>query len=67
MDKELNAVRIELESEIFEKLKQIKENVLTKGDPKTMLYVQQLSLVNDELTDVLLNWEPSFLDNGLSG
>lgn len=48
----------ELESEILEKLNIIKEHILTgKGPEDPFLKNHMLALVNDDLSEVLLNWD----------
>lgn len=47
----------ELEREILAKLKAIEEKVLTKTSGSHATDVQVLIMVQDELEDVLLNWE----------
>lgn len=47
----------ELEREILAKLKTIEEKVLTKTSGSHATDVQVLIMVQDELDDVLLNWE----------
>lgn len=55
------AVRRELESLILKKLEAIKEKVLTHAEGTVGENIQILTMVSDELDDVLLNWEPSAL------
>lgn len=48
----------ELESEIIEKLNIIRENILIgKGPEDPFLKNHILALVNDDLSEVLLNWD----------
>lgn len=61
------ALKKELENSVFEKLKLIEEKILTKTSGSHSKDVQVLIMVNDELDDVLLNWEDSIiLPTGLS-
>ena len=63
--KELQRVRKEIERDILNKLEQIKENVLTKEHPDSLVHIEMMSIINDELSDVLLNWDPRVIDNNL--
>ena len=65
MSNELEVVRRELEKDILKKLEEIKENLLTKTLQDSFSYIEMLAMVNDELSDVLLNWDPRVIDNGL--
>lgn len=56
--KELEIVAKELEKEILDKLNQIKENVLTKNITDAFQRIEILAMVSDELSDVILNWDP---------
>lgn len=56
------AIRSELEKLIIKKLDSIKERVLTSSKGTINENIQILTLVSDELDDVLLNWETSELD-----
>jgi hypothetical protein len=62
---ELNIVTKELEKDILNKLNQIKEAVLTKKIPDAFQNLEILAMVSDELSDVLLNWDPRVIENGL--
>jgi hypothetical protein len=62
---ELEIVAKELEKEILDKLNQIKENVLTKSIPDAFQRIEILAMVSDELSDVILNWDPRVIDNDL--
>ena len=62
---ELNIVTKELEKDILNKLNQIKEAVLTKKIPDAFQNLEILAMVCDELSDVLLNWDPRVIENGL--
>lgn len=55
------ALKKELEAKVFEKLKLIEERVLTKTSGSHAKDVHVLIMVNDELEDVLLNWEDSII------
>lgn len=55
------ALKKELEASVFEKLKLIEEKILTKTSGSHSKDVQVLIMVNDELDDVLLNWEDSVI------
>ena len=63
--KELEIVAKELEKEILDKLNQIKENVLTKNIPDAFQRIEILAMVSDELSDVILNWDPRVIENNL--
>lgn len=63
--KELEIVAKELEKEILEKLNQIRDNVLTKSIPDAFQRVEILAMVSDELSDVILNWDPRVIENDL--
>lgn len=65
MSNELDVVRRELEKDILKKLEEIKENLLTKTLQDSFSHIEMLAMVNDELSDVLLNWDPRVIDNGL--
>jgi len=62
---ELNIVTKELEKDILNKLNQIKETVLTKKIPDEFQNLEVLAMVSDELSDVLLNWDPRVIESGL--
>ena len=53
------AIRKELETTILSKLEQIKEKILTHNYKTIGEEIQTLSIVHDDLDDVLLNWEIS--------
>ena len=65
MEKELKIVKTELEKDILKKLEEIKDNLLTKGMSDSLSHIEMLAMVNDELSDVLLNWDPRFISTGL--
>jgi hypothetical protein len=51
------ALKKELENTALEKVKKIEEKLLTKSSESHAEDIQILLMVNDELDDVLLNWE----------
>jgi hypothetical protein len=65
MDKEFIIVRKEIEKEILDKLETIKISVLTKSFQDPLMHIEVLAMVNDELSDVILNWDPRVIDNDL--
>ena len=65
MDKEFTIVRKEIEKEILDKLETIKINVLTKSFQDPLMHIEVLAMVNDELSDVILNWDPRVIENDL--
>lgn len=56
---EIREVRLKLEKEILKKLESIREKVLTVKSTSEMKDAQLLIIVNDELDDVLMNWQIS--------
>lgn len=64
-EEELNVVTKELEKEILGKLNQIKEIVLTRRISDPFQNLEVLAMANDELSDVLLNWDPRVIENDL--
>lgn len=56
---EIKDVRLKLEREILQKLDSIRTKVLTLKSSNEVKDVQMLVIVNDELDDVLLNWQIS--------
>lgn len=62
---ELKIVKGELEKDALKKLDQIKEKILTHIEEDPHVGIEILAMVNDDLSDVLLNWEPRYLDDGL--
>lgn len=62
---ELKIVKRELEKDALRKLDQIKEKILTHIEEDPHVDIEILAMVNDDLSDVLLNWEPRYLDDGL--
>ncbi len=65
MDNELIIVRKALEKDILEKLETIKAKVLTKSFQDPLVHIEVLAMVNDELSDVILNWDPRVIENDL--
>ena len=63
-DEALKVIK-EIEAEILLKLDKIKENVITKSYSNRLEQIQILAMVNDELSDVVLNWDPRYIDQGL--
>ena len=57
MEEKYSILKIELENEIFLKLKKIEEKVLTQSTGIITKDIQILTLASEELDDVLLNWE----------
>lgn len=53
----------ELEKKILEKIDTIKDKTLTLNVPNDLLKFEVLVMVSDELSDVLLNFEPRMLEN----
>lgn len=64
-EEELNIVTKEIEKEILGKLNQIKEIVLTRRISDPFQNLEVLAMANDELSDVLLNWDPRVIENDL--
>jgi hypothetical protein len=66
MQNELIEVKKELEKDIFNKLDKIKENMLTgKGPDDLFTKIEMLTMISDELSDVLLNWSDRIIENNL--
>lgn len=63
MEEKYMILKSELENNIFLKLKKIEENILTKTSSSLKKDIQILTLVSEELDDVLLNWEASILSS----
>lgn len=55
---ELKIVQNKLEKDILSKLDEIRKNIMTGKGPGEVAQIAMLDVVNDELGDVLLNWEP---------
>lgn len=69
-DKEISAATLalhnELKKSIIKKVELIKENItLEKGSDKDS-YLQMLIMIDEDLDDVLLNWEYSSINPKLS-
>lgn len=62
---ELKIVQDKIEAEILEKIDQVKENIIAGKGPGGYNQIEMLAMINDELSDVLLNWEPRLFDNEL--
>lgn len=60
-DKKTEAVVEELRSSILKKTEAIKERILLSRGAQQSDYLQILLMVDDELDDVLLNWESESL------
>lgn len=60
-DKKTGAVIEELRSSILKKTEAIKERILLSRGAQQPDYLQILLMVDDELDDVLLNWESESL------
>ena len=56
---ELKQLRSKLETDILKKLESIRDKTLTLKSIDEFKDVQLLVIVNDELDDVLLNWQIS--------
>ena len=56
-NKKIELTTKEIEKEILSKLKAIEEKVLTNKLEEATENLQVLLMVNDELDDVLLNWQ----------
>lgn len=56
---ELKKLRSKLETDILKKLESIRDKTLTLKSIDEFKDVQLLVIVNDELDDVLLNWQIS--------
>ena len=69
-EKEIKATSIALEEElkqsILKKLEVIKESVSLQKGSTSSSYYQMLIMIDDELDDVLLNWEYDSIDPRLS-
>ena len=60
-DKKTEAVIEELRSSILKKTEAIKERILLSRGAQQPDYLQILLMIDDELDDVLLNWESDSL------
>jgi hypothetical protein len=65
MNNEIIIVQKALEKDILEKLETIKLNVITKSFQDPFMNIEVLAMVNDELSDVILNWDPRVIENDL--
>jgi len=65
MDKELEVVRKGIENDILAKVKKIEVNILTGKGPDGYTKIEMLAMINDELSDVLLNWDDRLYDSDL--
>jgi hypothetical protein len=65
MSKELKVVQKGIEEDIMTKIKMIEEHILTGKGPSGYAKIEMLAMINDELSDVLLNWDDRLFDNGL--
>mgnify|MGYP000994946165 CR=1 FL=1 len=66
MTKEETAVQKQIEKDILLKIKQIEENILTGKGPDGYTKIEMLAIINDELSDVLLNWDDRLFDSSLT-
>lgn len=57
MNTELNQLSRALEEDINSKLDKIRENLMSGLSQDILLRVETLSMISDELSDVLLNFE----------
>ncbi len=62
---EFKRVIKEMETDALTKLNQIKQNILTVTYSSPMEQIQILAMVNDELSDVILNWDPKIIGSDL--
>lgn len=62
---EFKRVIKEMETDALTKLNQIKQNILTATYSSPMEQIQILAMVNDELSDVILNWDPKIIGSDL--
>lgn len=60
------ALRKELTESIIKKIDQIRENIITGKGSDNSSYFQMLISIDEELDDVLLNWEYSSINPRLS-
>jgi hypothetical protein len=69
-EKDINAAAVALEEElrksIIKKLDTIKESVVLQKGSNQSSYYQMLMMIDDDLDDVLLNWEYDSIDPSLS-
>lgn len=62
---EFKRVIKEMETDALTKLNQIKQNILTATYSSPVEQIQILAMVNDELSDVILNWDPKIIGSDL--
>ena len=68
MDKETKEIIKALDKDIIEKVELIQEKILTGAGPTdTLIKIEMLAMISDELSDVLLNWDDRIIDSGLGG
>lgn len=66
IENELKEVKRELEKDIISKIDLIKEKVMIGEGPSDLFTkIEMLTMISDELSDVLLNWSDRILDSGL--
>lgn len=63
--KELEIVQKELERDILSKIDMIRDNILTGKGGDGPSKIEMLAMINDELSDVLLNWDDRIINNYL--
>jgi hypothetical protein len=66
MNKELEFVKKELRNDINTKLDMIRDKISDNNLETSFGNIEVLSFVNDELSDVLLNFEPRVLESALN-
>ncbi len=68
LDKETEEIIKALDTDILAKIDTIQERILTGAGPnEPLLKIEMLAMINDELSDVLLNWDVRIIDSGLGG
>jgi hypothetical protein len=66
MKHELEEVKKELEKDILGKIESIKLKILTgEGTSDLFTKIEMLTMISDELSDVLLNWSERMIDSNL--
>lgn len=66
IESELREVKKELEKDIISKTNLIKEKIMCGEGPSDLFTkIEMLTMISDELSDVLLNWSDRILDSGL--
>jgi hypothetical protein len=66
MKGELLEVKKELEKDILNKIEKIEEKVISGEGPNDLFTkIEMLTMISDELSDVLLNWDDRVIDSGL--